>query len=84
MTVKDIVIEYLKTHDYDGLCSEDFRCSCGIDDLLSCDCEGVIYCIPAKKVIITSETYEKYHNLLDSNEPYYDDDEVLVPAEKVR
>lgn len=34
MKVKDMVISYLKTHNYDGLCYED--CGCGLDDLAPC------------------------------------------------
>ena len=35
MTVKEIVIEYLKANGYDGLCGEE--CGCAIDDLVPCD-----------------------------------------------
>ena len=34
MTVKDIVIKYLKDNGFDGLCYED--CGCDIDDLAPC------------------------------------------------
>ena len=46
-TVKNIIIEYLKKHDYDGLAGDD--CGCEINDLMICDspCEN---CIPAYKV----------------------------------
>lgn len=48
MTVKEIVLAYLKQHKYDGLCSED--CGCGIDELMPCasNCEN---CRPAYKCV---------------------------------
>ena len=36
MTVKEIVIEYLNEHGYDGLFCEG-QCSCRKDDLIACD-----------------------------------------------
>jgi hypothetical protein len=44
-TVRDIVIEWLNMHGYDGLRNED--CDCGIDDLFSCEsCPD--NCMPAE------------------------------------
>ena len=43
MTVKDIVIMYLKDRGYTGLFNE-YGCGCGIDDLFCCDCVGVENC----------------------------------------
>jgi len=42
MTVKDIIINYLAEHGYDGLCGDE--CGCSIEDLSVCescplDCE---------------------------------------------
>ena len=47
VTVKDIIISYLKSNGYDGLCN--VECGCGVDDLFPCDRpeEG---CVPAHKV----------------------------------
>lgn len=36
MTVREIVKEYLREHGFNGLCSEDGECGCGIDDLFPC------------------------------------------------
>lgn len=44
MTVKEIVIDYLKKNGFDGLCSE--ACGCGIDDSIPCG-EGFEDCEPA-------------------------------------
>lgn len=40
MTVKEIVIKYLKEKGFDGLYTED--CGCSIDDLMPCDGFGCI------------------------------------------
>ena len=48
MNVKNIVIDWLKTHDYDGLFS-DGDCGCEIDDLMPCD--DCVDCMPGYKVI---------------------------------
>ena len=49
MTVKDIVVEYLQTHGYDGLFSED-ECACLKDDLMPCDDPNMWECCPGYKV----------------------------------
>ncbi len=36
MNVKEIVIEYLKSHGYDGL-YDGYDCGCKVDDLMPCD-----------------------------------------------
>ena len=43
MTVKDIVIEYLRAHKFDGLFYTDGDCACKIDDLFPCQ-EGADKC----------------------------------------
>lgn len=55
MTVKEIVIEYLKANGFDGLCTE--NCGCGIDDLICCD--GPCYlCEPAyRRTVTANDTY---------------------------
>jgi hypothetical protein len=34
MTVKEIIIDYIKQHGFDGLC--DLECGCGLDDFAPC------------------------------------------------
>ena len=38
MTVKEIVVAYLKTHGYDGLAADE--CGCALDDLMPCGQPG--------------------------------------------
>jgi len=45
MTVKDIIIEYLKNNGYDGLYNRWGQCACLIDDLVPC-CGGIDECEP--------------------------------------
>jgi len=47
MTIKEIVISYLKEHGFEGLCSED--CGCDIDDLAPCE-SSMVECVPAMRV----------------------------------
>jgi len=48
MNAKDIIIDWLKEHDFDGLCLPQEECGCEIDDLFLCD--GNPYeCQPGKK-----------------------------------
>ena len=37
MTAKEILIEWLKEHNYDGLWHQDTECGCMIDDLMPCE-----------------------------------------------
>lgn len=45
-TVKDIIIDYLNKHDFDGLAGDD--CGCEIDDLFCCG-DYFTDCTPAIK-----------------------------------
>lgn len=36
MTVKEIIVKYLKENGYDGLCNEDY-CGCELKDLMPCN-----------------------------------------------
>jgi len=36
MTVKKIIVKYLKENGFDGLCHPDSECGCNIDDLVPC------------------------------------------------
>jgi hypothetical protein len=48
MTVKDIIVEWLKAHGYDGLYSEGGECACEMADLCPCDDAG-FSCEPGYK-----------------------------------
>lgn len=51
MTCKEIILDYLKTNNYDGLCNPDIDCGCGIDDFYTeklIDC-FISDCQPAYK-----------------------------------
>lgn len=48
MTVKQILIDWLKDHGCDGLCAKD--CGCDIDDLFLCEDFGILNCVPAKYI----------------------------------
>jgi len=43
MTVKDIIMEYLNTHGYDGLYDGQGECVCCLEDLIPCSCSE--YCL---------------------------------------
>ena len=47
ITVKQILIGWLKEHGYDGLCG--CECGCGLDDLWPCN-DYAAECMPAYKV----------------------------------
>jgi len=47
MTVKEIIYNFLKENNFDGLCNYD--CGCDIDDLCACDNYN-LSCEPAYKV----------------------------------
>ncbi len=70
MTVKEIVIEYLKANGYDGLCREE--CGCGLNDLCPCDDNPYFDCEPA------------YHHeaTADREEGWYPDKPEKRPGEK--
>jgi hypothetical protein len=48
MTVKGILMEYLKEHGFDGLLNTFMECGCGIEDLFPCECPSD-KCEPAYK-----------------------------------
>jgi hypothetical protein len=49
MTVRDIMTEWLRDHGYDGLCGE--GCGCTLDNLMICDCEDALRCVPGYKIL---------------------------------
>lgn len=60
-TVRTIITEWLKEHDYDGLCCQD--CGCELKDLMPCS--GDIYgcianCQPGYKIESDDEDYDFY------------------------
>jgi hypothetical protein len=44
MTVKEILIDWLKDHGYDGLCNCDIECGCLIEDLIPCEYVNDRFC----------------------------------------
>ena len=52
MTVNQIIIDYLKTNSFEGLCNDD--CGCGLEDLAPCD-EMKPECTPAYKCKCAAE-----------------------------
>jgi hypothetical protein len=56
-TVRDIIIDYLKSNGCDGLCYPNFYCGCGIEDILNDECpyDDPWHCVPAKKVVVTEK-----------------------------
>ncbi len=52
MTVKEIVIEYLKKHGFDGLVTDE-GCGCDIADIAPCggDLFNIIKCEPGYKIL---------------------------------
>ena len=53
-TVSDIIVEYLKENDFDGLYNDD--CGCPINDLAPCNCEAIMTCIPGYEMECDCET----------------------------
>jgi hypothetical protein len=49
MTVKEVIIEYLMEHEYDGLCSD--SCCCPIFEIGRYPCKDITTCRPARKRI---------------------------------
>lgn len=59
MTVKEILADWLKSHGYDGLCSDD--CGCEISEL--CPCLWDIHdCVAGHKVKCTPECDHEFIN----------------------
>lgn len=48
MNTKEIIIDYLKANNFDGLCNPDCESGCGLDDIFPCDCFE-LDCRPAHK-----------------------------------
>lgn len=61
MTVKEIILNYLKDNNFDGLCRSDLGCGCGLDNMFWCDalnekCE----CAYKHKYTHKSKSYDIY------------------------
>lgn len=50
MTVRDIVLEYLRSHYYDGLFFDEMDCDCILCDLMPCG-GAIVGCRPGVKVL---------------------------------
>ena len=59
MTCKDIVVEYLKTHGYDGL-GLPGECACLLEDLWPCTDVTWNDCEPGYKMAASAEMLEEY------------------------
>ena len=80
MTIKDILIEWLKSHGYDGLCNPDISCGCGIrseqDDFMPCGGDyGVSSCEPAMMKIATEDD-------IDDESEFDIGDEIFIPIKE--
>jgi hypothetical protein len=53
ITVKQIVIKYLKANGYDGLAGDE--CGCSGDGLM--DCGGCADCVPGTKIVCSTRNY---------------------------
>ena len=49
MNCKEIIIDYLKKNNFDGLICTEVSCGCPIEDLAPCE-ENMFDCIPAYKI----------------------------------
>jgi hypothetical protein len=60
--VKEILVEWLKAHGYDGLAGgwHRYNCGCGVDDLVPCAASCDL-CEPAYRVPCTCEDHEGFH-----------------------
>lgn len=57
MNVRDIIIEYIKANDFDGLSGDD--CGCDLNNLCPCD-ECCIECVPAYKAKPTQDFIDEW------------------------
>ena len=48
MNVRQIVEEYLKANDYDGLFNENGECGCDLEDFMTCGFQDT-FCVAAHK-----------------------------------
>ena len=63
LTVRNIMVKWLKEHGYDGLFSSDGDCACEINDLFPCEggiggIDGVPNCQPGYKGIDHTGDYD--------------------------
>jgi len=59
MNAKDIIVDWLKEHDFDGLCFPEYDCGCFINGLIPCD-SNPCFCEPGKKRMKDDGDWEIY------------------------
>jgi len=60
LSIKEIVLKYLKENNFDGLFHSDMDCACDIEDLIPCD-EPSVACTAGIKVPCDCEEKHDYH-----------------------
>lgn len=63
ITVKEIVLEYLRKHGQDGLCND--NCGCSLEDFMPCECNDISTCEPARRIKKGSKQCVKCENKKD-------------------
>jgi len=67
MNVQEIVREYLKKNEFDGLYNS-WECACGIDDLMPCD-EVMPDCMPGYKQVMTESESSEFDFIIGPEKP---------------
>ena len=63
MTIREIVADWLRTHNCDGLCGGECRCS--VDNLMPCECPaflGAHECVAAVRGLVPEEYKGEYED----------------------
>lgn len=55
MPIKEMVAEWLRVNDYDGLCNPYSNCGCGLDDLMPCRCPNERGCVCAYEIPVPED-----------------------------
>lgn len=53
MTIRDIIVEHLRTNGFDGLWNADLECGCALDDLIPCMFDCTADCIAGYRIPCT-------------------------------
>lgn len=74
MTAKQMLIDYLREHGYDGLCNTAGDCGCSVDDLEPCGCINIEDCVAAfhKKCVDCNTEFCDALEVGDGEGCYYD------------